>query len=349
MIRRDMSRNSRRQKALEFMDRLGVGAIVLKSPANFAWYTGGANNRVNYSAPLGAALVLLTPDDEFVVTNNIEFERMREEQVQDMEVVQHPWYEGAEALIRDLSEGRTLGADFAMEGARNISSDIAPLRHVLDTEATRRYGQVGKRTAEAIREAAEFLRPGMDEREAEASLVYCCTRRGLSVPVALVAADERIARYRHPVSHGEKPHRRIMLAVSAEQYGLHASLTLFVHFEKPGEKFERRQTACEGILSRMREEATKPGRSLAEAFADCRGFYAEAGFPDEWRLHHQGGIAGYTSREVIASPQTPQSIEEGQAFAWNPSITGAKAEETFVLTGEGPEVVASVSDAEAAG
>jgi hypothetical protein len=50
-------------------------------------------------------------------------------------------------------------------------------------------------------------------------------------------------------------------------------------------------------------------------------------------------MTGYASREVIATPQTRQEIEVGQAFAWNPSITGAKAEETFVLTEYGPEVI----------
>jgi Xaa-Pro dipeptidase len=90
----------------------------------------------------------------------------------------------------------------------------------------------------------------------------------------------------------------------------------------------------------MREEVTRPGRSLAEAFEGCQRLYAEAGFPDEWRLHHQGGMTGYASREVIATPNTEIPIETGQAFSWNPSITGAKAEDTFVLTDEGAEVVA---------
>jgi hypothetical protein len=74
-------------------------------------------------------------------------------------------------------------------------------------------------------------------------------------------------------------------------------------------------------------------------FDDCRRFYAGAGYPDEWRLHHQGGLTGYGSREVIATPSTNHVIAPGQAFAWNPSITGAKAEQTFVLTEAGPEIV----------
>jgi hypothetical protein len=95
----------------------------------------------------------------------------------------------------------------------------------------------------------------------------------------------------------------------------------------------------------MRDEATRPGRTLAEAFADCRRFYAEAGFPEEWRLHHQGGLTGYASRELIATPATDAVIEAGQAFAWNPSVAGAKAEETFVLTEHGPELVAGAEAA----
>ena len=98
----------------------------------------------------------------------------------------------------------------------------------------------------------------------------------------------------------------------------------------------------------MRDEATRPGRTVAEAFAACRCFYADAGFPGEWRLHHQGGLTGYASRELIATPRTHQVIEPGHAFAWNPSVRGAKAEETFVLTETGPEIVAGAATATAA-
>jgi Xaa-Pro dipeptidase len=57
-------------------------------------------------------------------------------------------------------------------------------------------------------------------------------------------------------------------------------------------------------------------------------------------------MTGYASREIIATQATPQEIRAGQAFAWNPSITGAKAEETFVLTEAGPEVITRAPAAE---
>ena len=98
----------------------------------------------------------------------------------------------------------------------------------------------------------------------------------------------------------------------------------------------------EELLARARE-ATRPGRTHADVFADIQGFYADAGYPGEWRLHHQGGSTGYVSREVIATPSTNDPIEERMAFAWNPSISGAKAEETFLLRSSGPELTASTA------
>jgi len=327
------------------MDQQGLGALLLRGPANFAWYTNGADNRVDHASPFGVADVLVTKDGEYVFTNNIEAPRMREEQTPDFEVVEHPWYAGEAPALRGLIGDASLGADFPLAGASDVSEEVAPLRYVLDQDAVERYREVGADAAGAIDEAANSLRPAMDEREAAAILAEACRRRGLFSPVLLAAADGRILRYRHPIPQGEKLQQRAMLVVSAERGGLYANVTQMVHFEGPSEEMKQRQKACETILRRMREEATRPGRTLAEAFADCQRFYAKEGFPEEWGLHHQGGMTGYASREIIATPYTQQEIRVGQAFAWNPSITGAKAEETFVLTEDGSQVITRIPEA----
>ena len=321
------------------MDRLGLGALLLRRPANFAWYTGGADNRVDHASPLGVADVLVTLDAELVFTNNIEAPRMREEQTPDLEVIEHSWYEDERDALQQVVGDTALGADFPLDGALDVSGEIAPLRYVLDPVILDRYRRVGADAAAAVAEAAGSLEQGMTEHEASANLAASGGGRELFRRVLVAAPAGRIARYRHPIPRGGFIERRAMLVVSAERGGLYANVTRIIDFEEPARELKRRQQACETILDRLREEATQPGRTLAEAFADCGRFYEEAGFADEWRLHHQGGLTGYASREIIATPQTHQQIKVGQAFAWNPSVTGAKAEETFVLTESGPEVI----------
>jgi Xaa-Pro dipeptidase len=334
-----MSRETRDRSLRELMDGHGVGALLLSRPANFAWYTGGADNRVDHGDPVGVASVLLTTDDTYILTNNIEAPRMREEQTPEMEVVEHPWHEEPAALLQELTGGASVGTDFPSTSGPDLSAEISPLRYVLDGDAIEHYRDLGEDTVIAVSEAADALSPETDEFEAAAELSAACLRRGMFAPVLLAASEERLVRHRHPVPHGGPLGRQAMLVVCAERGGLFVSLTRRIYFQEPDPQTARRQEACEEVLRRMREEATREGRTLAEAFEDCRRFYAEAGFPEGWRDHHQGGMTGYASREVIAKQGTQQVIREGQAFAWNPSLVGSKAEETFVLRHDGPEIL----------
>ncbi|HEX6709487.1 MAG TPA: M24 family metallopeptidase [Rubrobacter sp.] len=334
-----MSRESRDRSLRELMDEHGIGALFMRRPANFAWYTGGADNRVDHGDPLGVAGILLTREASYVMTNNIEAPRMREEQTPGMEVVEHPWHEEPAALLRELTGGAAIGADFSIESGPDLSAEISPLRYVLDGDAIEGYRLLGADAALAVSEVASSLSPETDELEAAAELSAACMRRGMSAPVLMAASEERLVRYRHPVPQGGPLGRQAMLVACAERGGLFANLTRMVYFEDPDSQTARRQDACEEVMRRMREEATRQGSTLAQAFEDCRRFYAEAGFPEGWRDHHQGGMTGYASREVIATPGSLQEIREGQAFAWNPSLQGAKAEETFVLGAGGPEVL----------
>jgi Xaa-Pro dipeptidase len=334
-----MSREIRDEKLRDLMQERGLGALLLRRPANFAWYTGGADNRVDRGDPLGVASVLLTPESSYILTDNIEAPRMRAEQALGMEVVEHPWHRGPGALLEELVGSSPIGADFPSEIGPDVSTEVAPLRSVLDAEALESYRRLGADAVLAVSETSASLAPDTDEIEAAAELAAACRRRGMFSPVLLAASGERLARYRHPIPRGGPLGDRAMLVVCAERGGLFANLTRIVDFQEPDPETTRRQEACAEILRRMREEATRPGRTLADAFEECRRFYAEAGFPDGWRDHHQGGTTGYASREVVATPDARQEIRTGQAFAWNPSLEGAKAEETFVLGENGPEVL----------
>ena len=336
-----MSRETRREDLRALMQRRGLGALLLQRPANFAWYTGGADNRVDHDDPLGVASVLLTAEGEYVLTDNIEAPRMRDEQTPGIEVAEHPWHTGPAALLEELTGG-PVGTDAPSDIGPDVSGGILPLRRVLDDEAIERYRRLGADAVGAISEVAGSLSPETDELDAAAELAAACRRRGMFSPVLLAASAGRLGRYRHPIPRGGPVGGRAMLVVCAERGGLYANLTRMVSFEEADRETLRRQEACEEILRRMREEATRPGVTLAEAFALCQTFYAEAGFPDGWRDHHQGGTTGYASREVVATPGTRQEILTGQAFAWNPSLPNAKAEETFILLAQGPEILTPV-------
>jgi Xaa-Pro dipeptidase len=333
-------RHARHERLTALLERLGLGALVLRRSANFAWYTGGADNRVDHSSPFGAADVLVTHTAEYILTNNVEARRMRDEQTPQIEVIEYPWYEEARPAVTRVAGSVRLGADCEFPNAVDVTRAVAPLRYVLDADALARYRAHGPHARLALDEGLQRVAPGMRENEAAAEVAAAFRRRGFFTPVLLAGADERITRYRHPIPRNRPVERRLMVVACAERDGLYFNLTRIHNFREPSAKLRRLQAACDTILRRLREEATRPGRTLADAFADCQRFYAEAGFPDEWQRHHQGGLTGYASRELIATPATHEAIQVGQAFAWNPSVTGVKAEETFILTEAGPEIIA---------
>jgi Xaa-Pro aminopeptidase len=324
----------------ELIAREDAGAIVLRDVANFAWYTHGGDSRVDHSNPLGVADVVVTPDAHCVVTSSIEAPRMRDEQAVGYDIVEYPWHEGPEHALRELAAGR----EAILDSDPRVREDIKRLRLVLDQRAQEQLREVGQDTAAALRDAAEQVAPGMTEHEAAGMLGFALRSRGLVPHVLLAATDARIRRYRHALPFGAEIEKRVMLVTSAERHGLYANITLIRDFDQPDPETARRMQVCSEILARA-HEATRPGRTLADVFGDIQGFYADAGFAEEWRLHHQGGSTGYRSRETIATPATDEEIRPGMAFAWNPSITGAKAEETFLLADDAPAVVCAPTTA----
>jgi antitoxin VapB len=183
----------------------------------------------------------------------------------------------------------------------------------------------------------------MSEHEIAGVLSHHAHAQGLIPVVNLVAADERVARFRHPIPTSQKLRRYVMLVICAEFGGMISNVTRFVSFGALDAETKARQQAVVNVDAAV-NLATRPGRTLGQVFADLVQAYADNGYADEWKLHHQGGSTGYAGREAFADPASTITVRDNQAFAWNPSITGVKSEDTVLITPRGIEMITVMSD-----
>jgi Xaa-Pro dipeptidase len=335
----EIAEKKRRLRGL--LAELELDAVYLKQQSNFSWLTGGGLNVVGITLELGVAGLLLTADREYAVCNNVEAPRMeKEERLGEQGYALHSflWYENREAeLVAELAGGSTarIGADHPFPGAENISSRIKVLRYNLTSWEVERYREIGRLTAIAIEETAREIRPGDKECTVVGRLAARLWENRLDYITVFCAADERIGEFRHPVATEKKIARRAMLCVNSRRQGLIISLTRFVQFGAVPEEL-RRIYAANVLIDCTMMAHTVPGRPAVEAFRKGIEAYRETGYAEEYNLHHQGGAIGYAGRDYKVDFSSREIVQENQAFAWNPSITGSKSEDTMIATSSGP-------------
>jgi antitoxin VapB len=100
----------------------------------------------------------------------------------------------------------------------------------------------------------------------------------------------------------------------------------------------RRTESCAAVNAAL-YHATRIGATGSELYNVAADAYAAQGFADEINKHHQGGAAGYRTRDWVAHPESNDKVRPNQAFAWNPSITGTKTEETAILIDNELEII----------
>ena len=86
----------KKQKIWQLMTTLQLDGILLRKQCNFSWITAGKLNLVGIATEMGSASVLLTPDKEYVVCNNIEAPRIEQEEKlseQGYEIQSFKWYD----------------------------------------------------------------------------------------------------------------------------------------------------------------------------------------------------------------------------------------------------------------
>lgn len=322
----------------------GLDALLLRRVSSFAWATCGAASYVNTATTEGAAAVLITPQGRYVLTNNIEATRLEQEEKlaeQGWELRVTPWHE-AHDTVAELTRGLKLGVDGPYPGAVDLSLELARLRANLTPEEAERFRRLGRLCAEAMESAIRAVHPGQTEYQIAGLLARETESRGAQAIVNLIATDERVFSFRHPLPADRQLDRYAMLVLCGRRWGLVCSITRLVHFGRLPDELRRKAEAVAQVDATF-IASTRPGCSLGQIFDRAREVYAQTGFTEEWRLHHQGGPAGYEAREFIATPGSTELVAAGQVYAWNPSITGTKSEDSILVGAADNEILTTIS------
>jgi antitoxin VapB len=323
---------SKHEKLVEWMKAQGLAGVLIKRNENVAWVTGGAVElRVLTPFETGVASLLVTAAGKrYYFTTENEAPRLHDEEfgALDFEPVLFPWWADDTNAAAAKLAGGPLGSDTPGPGLTPVN--LYPLRAALGATEIARYRWLGAECAAATVEALNRVEPGLSEYDLEAITASGLLRRGILPSVYLYAVDDRVMKYKHAVARGARLKQYGMLNLCARKWGLCISITRFIHFGAPPAELTARFKSAAQVNAALLD-ATRVGATSAELFKVAQAAYKAEGFEGDERFHHQGGATGYGEREWVATPAGTEVVVNNQAFAWNPSIRGGKAEDTVIL------------------
>ena len=351
----DETKNEIAQKTLlvqKFLAEQKLDGMLFTQVRNVNWLTAGvANTQIVLNKDVGAASLLVMRDgSKYVLCSGSESGRLMDESLGKLgyQLKVYRWYEANPVkdvrgdVLKEVAKSGKIGSDIGFPGTVLVADAWKPVRYRLMETELKRYRWLGRQATEAVVEVCNAVKPGMDEFQIEAMASAALRARGIFPTVLLMAVDERISKYRHALPGGAVLKKYAMINIVAEKWGMPMAVTRFVHFGPLPEELKSKLEKTARVNAEY-EAATVPGTPCAEIFERCKKWYAEAGYPDEWQKHHQGGAIGYDDREYVIYPGVKEIVQENQAFAWNPTITGTKIENTIVAFKDRTEVV-TVSD-----
>lgn len=330
---------------LDFMRRLlqetQSAGIRFRGTDWFAWATAGGSNTVLLAAETGIAEVLVTPTAAWILTDDIEAQRLQDEQLPQTlagspyQLSVNPWADSAqrETVARDATNGGAILSDLPTSGEAPLPPALIHYRRVMLPSELERYRQVGRLASAAMTEVLTQAQPTWTENELAGAGAAALWARGLHPALTLAAGDRRLPLYRHPLPSESPLGRQAMLVLCARGHGLIVSLTRFVCFgEWSAQDKKLHQTIADiEAVALDQSQVETPLNTIYQALATA---YEQHHYPHAIREHHQGGTAGYGAREVVATQATSDRLAANMVLAWNPSIPGAKIEDTFVLNSD---------------
>jgi len=317
----------------ELIAARSASALLLSKCCNFSWFTFGARSHITLNSTEGEASILVTGDRIYMITNNIEKQRIQQIELDESLLgefgfLEYSWFEpsGERRLVEGLVKGKLL-SDAGRYSGEHV--DITPMRTLLSQSETDTYRILGRECDEIFSALVPTLNSEMTELEVQGLFYDAMAKRDIEPLLALVFSEDSSLRYRHNLSRDVKLGRRGFASICARRRGLIVSSSRTFMFEASDDVIRQHEQNC--FVDAVAIGSSRPGVKLSEAFESLIDAYEKVGRSGEWKFHHQGGIAGYLPREVHANLKSDVYLLEGNAVAWNPTIRGTKSEDTVLI------------------
>jgi antitoxin VapB len=309
----------------------GFDAVLISRRDNFAWLTVGGDSHVLKNTEVGVGHLLVTPERLVLFAYRMDGERLLEEELpgQGYELVTTRWYEDEPRLQALRIAGKRVAADTALPGVEDCSLELSRMHAPLTPLELARYRWLARQTGLTLEGIARWVRPGMTEQAVARRITTAFIEQGIDVDVLLTGSDARMERIRHAVPSPKAIERFVLFNPTARRWGLHANVSRCVCFGEPGARLQAAFSAALAMEGRLLGMLA-PGLPYAEILACQKAWYAEAGSPEEWRNHFQGGTTGYVISDA-ALCQTDLTVPDGQAFDWFITFPGVMVEELALL------------------
>ena len=317
-----------------------LDGILLTTVQNFFWISGGKQGFVDKSSESATAKVLILENEQYAICNSSEQYRVFDEELTDktFKLIAYKWHEDEKKILQPYMEGKKIGSDTGIYGTIPMGPEIQELRYSLTPAEIKRYHEIGPECAGILEKAVRETKPGETEFQAAGRVTSMLMAKGYQVPVCLVASDERILKYRHPLPTAKKIGGSVLIAICGQKYGLTVSITRMAYFKAIPAEIRKKYDVLLNVDATYILN-TKVGVPSCEILKKGYEAYKAGGYGRDFDLHHQGGPLGYPTRDFCTKFCDDQKVVSNQGYSWNPTIAGVKLEDTYIIRGNRQDIV----------
>lgn len=333
----DIERKHR--QVAEFLEAHDFEALLLQTPANFSWFTSGADSsRGGSSERVAAAFV--TREARLIAAGSIDAAQLFEQELAAMgfQLKERQWHEPRSLLIEDMCRGRCIAGDIPHPRMQDVSVHLTGMRIPLSSFECGRLRQVGSIAAHAVEATCRNFARGETEAEVAGQLAHRIVKHA-AIPERLqVFGDGRAGKYPHWTYGENRIENWCTVAAVVRKWGLCAAAARTVAFGRPDQNIVDAHH-CATLVQATGMFFSQPEWELAEVWSRTQRIYEKYGHPHEWQHAEQADIIAYEPCEIPVVPRSAFRLAAGMAVHWHPSAGPAVVGDTILIGEDGQETI----------